>query len=476
MQLLAEGLRFLRGIDSSAATGGPPLRLYGSCFVPSRQLLARMRFRPWNGVFLDETYLSSVEAAEAVTCEAMRLYAEFGVETLVETAITSRSEWENAERLLLRHTNGSPSDDVFGQLDVAVKPMTTLPATDAEQSAAARLAAGALSASSTDRPTKRPRAGSGSARVSHGQLPPTAPSSSVAISDSVSEASEGGACEVAQETPPAPMAAPTTTARHTRLVPPVRPPLRRPRPSHLAARRRWHRFGRARFYMAAAAWAVGTGWCRAGLVTESLRSLDADLAVTVGWCCAVLLQRPAAARRRWRRRQGLRCRRLTLKRLTLRTLSSPWCASAVPRPLPSIRLRARDAAGGAAGARCAQSGCEVHDLPGHLLYEPSRVVPGGWYGGHWGTLMPFLKACERPPAAHRPSLFRCPVAARTRAWPASDRFPLDLAEPPTLTAAAGATGRSRCSPTEVSEQAALEKMHAFVYSAPGSGGACCVRD
>ena len=79
MQLLADGLRFLRGIDPgrpSAATGGPPLRLYGSCFVPSRQLLARMRFRPWNGVFLDETYLSSVEAAEAVTCEAMRLYAE----------------------------------------------------------------------------------------------------------------------------------------------------------------------------------------------------------------------------------------------------------------------------------------------------------------------------------------------------------------------------------------------------------------
>ena len=101
MQLLADGLRFLRGIDpgrpsaaTGAATGGPPLRLYGSCFVPSRQLLARMRFRPWNGVFLDETYLSSVEAAEAVTCEAMRLYAEFGVETLVETSITSRSEWE----------------------------------------------------------------------------------------------------------------------------------------------------------------------------------------------------------------------------------------------------------------------------------------------------------------------------------------------------------------------------------------------
>ena len=42
-----------------------------------------MRFRPWNGVYLDnEAYLSSVEAAEAVTREAMRLYAEYGVETL----------------------------------------------------------------------------------------------------------------------------------------------------------------------------------------------------------------------------------------------------------------------------------------------------------------------------------------------------------------------------------------------------------
>ena len=55
-----------------------------------------MRFRPWNGVYLDsESYLSSVKAAEAVTREAMRLYTEYGVETLVETAITNQAEWDH---------------------------------------------------------------------------------------------------------------------------------------------------------------------------------------------------------------------------------------------------------------------------------------------------------------------------------------------------------------------------------------------
>ena len=33
---------------------------------------------------------------------------------------------------------------------------------------------------------------------------------------------------------------------------------------------------------------------------------------------------------------------------------------------------------------------------GHLLYEPGAItMPAGFSGGHWGTLMPFVRACER---------------------------------------------------------------------------------
>ena len=42
----------------------------GSVFLPSRKLLAQMKFRPWNGVFLSDEYLGSVEAATAITRDA----------------------------------------------------------------------------------------------------------------------------------------------------------------------------------------------------------------------------------------------------------------------------------------------------------------------------------------------------------------------------------------------------------------------
>ena len=39
---------------------------------------------------------------------------------------------------------------------------------------------------------------------------------------------------------------------------------------------------------------------------------------------------------------------------------------------------------------------QLSSFAGHLLYEPAEVaLPTGFAGGHWGTLMPFVKACER---------------------------------------------------------------------------------
>ena len=102
LELLSDGLRFVETLaaERSGSGAGGPLRLYGSVFVPSRQLLARMKFRPWNGVYLDERYLSSVEAAEQVTRRAVALYAAHGVEVLVESAIRSQAELAHVRTLL----------------------------------------------------------------------------------------------------------------------------------------------------------------------------------------------------------------------------------------------------------------------------------------------------------------------------------------------------------------------------------------
>ncbi|KAL6765457.1 hypothetical protein V8C86DRAFT_800520 [Haematococcus lacustris] len=72
--------------------GEGELQLLGSVLLPSRKLLAQMRFRPWSGVLLSEEYLGSVEAAEAITREVVRIYARHGVTPLIESSVRSASE------------------------------------------------------------------------------------------------------------------------------------------------------------------------------------------------------------------------------------------------------------------------------------------------------------------------------------------------------------------------------------------------
>ncbi|KAL4858481.1 hypothetical protein ACK3TF_001456 [Chlorella vulgaris] len=77
-----------------------PVRVYGSVLVPSKKQLAAMRFRPWGGVFLSDAYLSSVEAADAITRRLVSVYADHGVLPLVETAVESESDVTRVRQLL----------------------------------------------------------------------------------------------------------------------------------------------------------------------------------------------------------------------------------------------------------------------------------------------------------------------------------------------------------------------------------------
>ena len=54
-----------------------------------------------------------------------------------------------------------------------------------------------------------------------------------------------------------------------------------------------------------------------------------------------------------------------------------------------------------------------------LLYEPDKIpVKTGFHGGHWGTLMPFLRACTSTSAP--PRCEAVPVEARApEEWPTS---------------------------------------------------------
>ena len=51
------------------------------------RLLAQQRFRPWNGVFLCDSYLNDLKAAREITIDLLSLYQRNGVVPLVETAV-----------------------------------------------------------------------------------------------------------------------------------------------------------------------------------------------------------------------------------------------------------------------------------------------------------------------------------------------------------------------------------------------------
>ncbi len=64
-----------------------------------------MKFRPWNGVFLSEDYLSSVEKAEEITLEILSIYANHGVVPLLESNIQKVDELRHALDLFKQASN-----------------------------------------------------------------------------------------------------------------------------------------------------------------------------------------------------------------------------------------------------------------------------------------------------------------------------------------------------------------------------------
>lgn len=73
---------------------------------------------------------------------------------------------------------------------------------------------------------------------------------------------------------------------------------------------------------------------------------------------------------------------------------------------------------------------QVIDSQSSLLYDPiSPSLSSGFHGGHWGTLMPFLKGCRKQLGDPRRPILRCQTSALIKSmngpnyWP--DSTPLD---------------------------------------------------
>ena len=63
------------------------INLFGSILIPSRQFLARFKYRPWKGVYCSAKFLDSVEFAESVVNNILLIYKKNMIYPIIETNI-----------------------------------------------------------------------------------------------------------------------------------------------------------------------------------------------------------------------------------------------------------------------------------------------------------------------------------------------------------------------------------------------------
>lgn len=73
------GLEYLKELQNSR-----PFQVAGSLFLPTAKLISQQKFRPWNGVFLSQEFLSGPDNAKAILQEMVKQYRNADVEILWE--------------------------------------------------------------------------------------------------------------------------------------------------------------------------------------------------------------------------------------------------------------------------------------------------------------------------------------------------------------------------------------------------------
>ena len=76
------------------------INIYGSLFIPSKQFLARFKFRPWRGVYLSDTYLDSSEESAKITKNIIDFYLSNSIIPLIETELSTEKQFLEAQNFI----------------------------------------------------------------------------------------------------------------------------------------------------------------------------------------------------------------------------------------------------------------------------------------------------------------------------------------------------------------------------------------
>jgi len=98
---LSREINFLNKIlDNSQKLINKEIKIYGSLFIPSKQFIARFKFRPWRGVYLSYKYLNSLEESGKITKNIIDFYLSNNITPLLETELSTEKQFLEAQNFI----------------------------------------------------------------------------------------------------------------------------------------------------------------------------------------------------------------------------------------------------------------------------------------------------------------------------------------------------------------------------------------
>ena len=88
--LLESRIKIIKRIISQAKNSYSKksnIMLYGSVLIPSKQFIARFKYRPWKGVYCAQEFLESVELANDLVKKLLKTYKKYKICPLIETDV-----------------------------------------------------------------------------------------------------------------------------------------------------------------------------------------------------------------------------------------------------------------------------------------------------------------------------------------------------------------------------------------------------
>ncbi len=71
------------------------IMFFGSILLPSKQFLARFKYRPWKGVYCSPEFLDSVDFANDLITELLKTYAQYKICPIIETNVSTEYHLRN---------------------------------------------------------------------------------------------------------------------------------------------------------------------------------------------------------------------------------------------------------------------------------------------------------------------------------------------------------------------------------------------